>query len=67
VVQWSPPRKGESDGGGGGFGDWTRTRGPGASVGCVRSLVRGKGGEREKLDERGINFLLRWGGIGEKQ
>jgi hypothetical protein len=33
----------------------------------VRSLVRGKGGEREKLDERGINFLLRWGGIGEKQ
>jgi hypothetical protein len=29
--------------------------------------VRGKGGAREKLDERGAGGLLRWGGVGEKQ
>jgi hypothetical protein len=39
----------------------------GGSVGCVQSLARGKGGEREKLDEGGVGGLLRRGGIGEKQ
>jgi hypothetical protein len=29
--------------------------------------VRGKGGAREKLDERGAGGLLRRGGVGEKQ
>jgi hypothetical protein len=36
-------------------------------VGRARSLARGKGGKREKLDEGGASGLLRWGGIGEKQ
>jgi hypothetical protein len=39
----------------------------GGSVGRARSLAKGKGGARGKLDEGGAGGLLRRGGVGEKQ
>jgi hypothetical protein len=42
-------------------------KGGGGSVGRARSLAKGKGGARGKLDEGGAGGLLRRGGVGEKQ